>query len=83
MPRVLNEEGVAVYIYPIDAPKLIHCFVDDIESEIEVEVDLDSLLVTGYGPTNKLPTGEFLLRALIVVHRNLDLLNQSWKEISE
>ena len=83
MPLVLKENGVAVHVYFMDDARVIHCFDGDIESEIEVEIDVDTWLVAGYGSGNKLPTEDFQLEALLVVRRNRSQIVQAWKEISE
>lgn len=81
MPLVLKEEGVAIHIYPIDDAKLIHCYDGDIESETEVVIDLNTGLVVGYGPGNKIPTASFQKKALLLVHKRRSQLRQIWAEI--
>ncbi len=81
MPLIIRESGVAVHIYPVDDPKICHCFDSDIDSGIEIEVDLDSRLVTGYGPTSKVPLGDFLIDALQVVRKHHETLLRAWDEI--
>ena len=83
MPLVLKEDGVAVHIYPIDDGKTIHCFDGDIALEIEIEIDLDTGLIAGYGPGTRLPTEDFQWRALSVFRRNRNRILQAWDEINE
>ena len=82
MPLVMRQGTMEVRIIPMDEPKLIHCYDGDWETAPEVVIDLDSLLVEGYGDSKKLPTGKFLLEALQTIHRYHAKLLKQWDEIN-
>jgi hypothetical protein len=82
MPYVMDEDGVEVHIYEDSPERIVHACDGDMDSGIEVEIDLNTGLVTGYGPTSKLPTEEFLWEALRVVRKHRAKLKAAWDEIN-
>ena len=73
--RVLKEDGIEVWIIPNDPKKIVRCYFE----EMEVQIDLTyPAIVTTNRPDKKV----FRQKCYALVYRNRDLLLAKWDEIN-